>query len=220
MSKEIYNNSFFNFYIDKILGKAWGHFKDNWSTLILSVMATSASFLGVFAVYALMLGLVNSSYFPAWSFFVLSAILVIALVALLTIISAGWIKLVLNIVDHDKAKVGDLFLEYKKIFSFFTVMFLYSAMVIAGIMFFIIPGIVLGLMFMWAPILVVDKNMGPIEALSKSKELTNGAKWDLFLVKIVESGGSYISGISIIGIVVAVPLITISKILMYRHVQR
>ena len=73
---------------------------------------------------------------------------------------------------------------------------------------------------MWAPILVVDKNMGPIEALSKSKELTNGAKWDLFLVKIVESGGSYISGISIIGIVVAVPLITISKILMYRHVQR
>ena len=40
-------------------------------------------------------------------------------------------------------------------------------------------------MFMYVGFVVIDKGLGPIEALKDSKAITYGYKWDLFLLSVV-----------------------------------
>lgn len=54
-----------------------------------------------------------------------------------------------------------------------------------GIMFLIIPGIVIGLSWSLAVLLVVDKEMSPIEAINQSNSMTYGKKWTIFLGRLV-----------------------------------
>ena len=62
---------------------------------------------------------------------------------------------------------------------------LMSGGIFIGFMFFIIPGIVIGLAWSLALLLVFDKNMDPIAALKKSNDATYGSKWMIFLGKLV-----------------------------------
>lgn len=220
MSKEIFSDSIFNFFVDKILGKAWRHFKENWLTFLLSILTSIAVMIGTMASYVVLIFIGNVADVPVGLVVVATPLLLLAIFAIQVIMSAGWLRLLLNIVDDKKPMVSDLFSEYKKLFTLIGVMIVYIFMVGAGLIFFVIPGIILAITFMWAPMLVVDKNMGVVEALKKSKELNDGSKWDLLLLGSLLMFAYYTMSISIIGIVVALPVIAISKVLIYRHIQR
>ena len=52
--------------------------------------------------------------------------------------------------------------------------------VVVGLVFFVIPGIVIGLAWCMAVLLVVDKGKNPTEALTLSNNCTYGYKWKIF----------------------------------------
>ena len=54
--------------------------------------------------------------------------------------------------------------------------------VVIGLVFFIIPGIVIGLAWSLALLLVIDKGKNPAEALTISNNCTYGNKWRMFFV--------------------------------------
>ncbi len=54
-----------------------------------------------------------------------------------------------------------------------------------GFMFFVIPGIVIGLSWSLAVLLVIDKELSPMEAINKSNSITYGKKWTIFLGRLV-----------------------------------
>lgn len=56
-----------------------------------------------------------------------------------------------------------------------------------GFTFLIIPGIVISISWMFAPILVVNKGLQPLDAIQKSNEATYGNRLQIFLVQIVIS---------------------------------
>ena len=71
--------------------------------------------------------------------------------------------------------------------EFFILMGLMNMAILIGFIFVYIPGIVIGLMFMFAPMLLVDRGLSPTEALKESNKLTYGNKWAIFFsVLIVE----------------------------------
>ena len=49
-----------------------------------------------------------------------------------------------------------------------------------GYLLFIIPGVILTLMLMFAPYILLTEDVGVIEALKRSKELTKGYRWNLY----------------------------------------
>ena len=49
-----------------------------------------------------------------------------------------------------------------------------------GFVFLIVPGIILACRLAFVPYLVMDKNMGPVEAVEKSWEMTRGYGWKIF----------------------------------------
>lgn len=71
--------------------------------------------------------------------------------------------------------------------NFAVVTILYTLIMLVGLVALIVPGIVLSVMLFPAFFLVLDKNMGPIEALKQSKELTRGHKMDIFLGVLVST---------------------------------
>ena len=220
MAKKIYTNSFFTFYWDKILGRAWDKFKDNWLTLILASLASAAVSVGAWLVYFLLVLIVGTTNGSGALVLVLTLLFVLGAVFIGVMLLAGWVRLVLNITDHGKAEVADLFSEVRRFFPFLFVTILYTIVVVAGLMLFVVPGIIWGIMFMWAPILVVDKGLGPIEALKKSAAVTDGAKWDLFLYKNLEFGVYYMASMTLVGVILVFPIAVLAKMEMYRHAQR
>lgn len=60
-----------------------------------------------------------------------------------------------------------------------------SAIVIAGFLFLIIPGIIFACKLVFVPYLVMDKNMETVEAVKKSWEMTNGHTGTIFLMGLL-----------------------------------
>jgi len=69
--------------------------------------------------------------------------------------------------------------------NFAVVCILYGLIVVVGLVLLVVPGIILSIMLYPAMFLVLDQNMGPIEALKRSRELTTGHLMDLFLGELV-----------------------------------
>ncbi|MGD9502193.1 MAG: DUF975 family protein [Methyloceanibacter sp.] len=49
----------------------------------------------------------------------------------------------------------------------------------------VILGVILSLMFFFSGFLVIDRGLGPIEALKESHRITDGYKWDLFWLSLL-----------------------------------
>lgn len=76
--------------------------------------------------------------------------------------------------------------EYRKqMGEFFLVSAFMSIGVTIGLMFLVIPGMVIAMAWGLAPLLVIDRGMNPTEALQKSNDLTAGKKWVIFIGSVL-----------------------------------
>ncbi len=76
--------------------------------------------------------------------------------------------------------------KYRKFMGeFFILNGIQSMAVAIGFAFFIIPGIVMSIAWSMSNLLLLDKEMGPMEALSQSNKLTYGNKWRMFFSQLV-----------------------------------
>ena len=73
---------------------------------------------------------------------------------------------------ENRAAMGKIFL----LWSFMT------TGIIIGLIFFIIPGIVLWSAWFFSSMLILDRKLDPIQAMSKSYDLTYGYKWVIFFI--------------------------------------
>jgi hypothetical protein len=77
----------------------------------------------------------------------------------------------------------------KKYFKYLGEYFLLSGLMFAGILtgmaFFFIPGVVIAIAWSLALLLMIDKGLNPIEAMTKSNQLTTGHKWTIFAAFLV-----------------------------------
>lgn len=91
----------------------------------------------------------------------------------------------------------------KRMGEYFLVTGLVAMGIWAGMVFFLIPGFVIAIAWILAPLFVVDKEINPIEAINRSNTLTYGKKWVIFF------------GLLCIGICVVVALIIVLGILSF-----
>jgi uncharacterized membrane protein len=76
--------------------------------------------------------------------------------------------------------------KYRKYMGeFFILNGIQSMAVAIGFAFFIIPGIVMSIAWSMSNLLLLDKEMGPMEALAQSNKLTYGNKWRMFFSQLV-----------------------------------
>ncbi len=120
-------------------------------------------------------------------------------------------------IDKGAISIGEITPEFSKFVNLLLGSLLYGLIVFGGLILLIIPGIIFALKYGFYGYLIVDQNLGPLEAIKKSGEITKGSKFDLFIFALL-SGVIIFAGLVafIIGIIPAAGIIYVAWASIYR----
>jgi uncharacterized membrane protein len=187
----------------------WATFKNNWGF-----------FIGVLVIYFginFLFGLIQQGLQGKTAPMVLVAV-ISNLIQI--ILSMGLIKISLKFADGEKAQISDLFNQFPLFLKFLGGSILYGLIVLAGTILLIVPGIMWAIKFYYFNYLIIDKGLGPIEALKKSSQITTNSKWNLFLFFLLLVGINIVGVICIfIGLFVTIPLSMVATAFVYRKLM-
>lgn len=128
----------------------------------------------------------------------------------------GFKRVALDVHDRQDSSYKQLFSEFGAAPKAMVAWVLYCMMVWVGWLLLILPGFIAMIRFAFFPYFIVDKNMGPVESLKKSYEVTQHHMWDIFAfwvaMKIIVSLGF----VSWMGIFISWPLWTLAYVCFYR----
>lgn len=85
----------------------------------------------------------------------------------------------------EKLEIKDMFAFFRNYWNVVLAAFLCSLIVVVGILFLIVPGIILACKLAFVPYLVMDKKIDAIDAIKESWSLTDGYAWKIFLMVLL-----------------------------------
>ncbi len=133
------------------------------------------------------------------------------------VIQIGIVKMILDLYDGKPLNFSNLYTQYALGLRYYAASIIYGIMVLVGLICLIVPGIYLAIRFQFFSFLIVDKNAGIAESLSKSSALTEGVKINLFLfallIVVINIIGFLLLGI---GLLVTIPTTMMATIHVYR----
>ncbi|MFH1825118.1 MAG: DUF975 family protein [Candidatus Firestonebacteria bacterium] len=129
----------------------------------------------------------------------------------------GATKIYLKLYDKQKSQLTDLYDYYYLFFKYLGGFLLCGLIVIGGFILLVIPGIIFMIKYQFFTYLIVDKEMGPVEAIKKSGKITQGSKWNLFLFGLVLVGVNLLGALCLlVGLIVTIPVTCLAYTFVYR----
>lgn len=97
---------------------------------------------------------------------------------------------------------------------------LIGIVVVLGFILLIVPGVIVALMLMFATYLIVDRKLGPIEAMKESRRITKGHLLDLFLLMLAIIGINILGLLAlVVGLLVTIPMTSLALVHAYRTLE-
>jgi len=128
------------------------------------------------------------------------------------------VKIGLRLYDHPN--IGSYeFLSFSTslFFKFLLGYVMYTLLAVIGFLLLIVPGIYLAIKYQYVQYLIVDKNMDVIEAFKESGRMTDGHKWNLFLLFLLFIAISALGFLALgIGLLVTIPIVIVGQAYVYR----
>jgi len=94
---------------------------------------------------------------------------------------------------------------------------LFGLTMAVGFLLLIVPGIIFALMFLFTTFIVIDRQLGPIEAMKESNRITRGHKWQLLglllLLTLINILGLMALGL---GLLISIPVSSLAFTYAYR----
>jgi uncharacterized membrane protein len=148
---------------------------------------------------------------------ILSLILAIASGALQIIVGIGFIRISLRFCDREKGEYADLFSCLPLFFPYLLASILYGLIVVGGMILLVIPGIIWAIKYMFFSYLMVDRRVGPMEAIKGSSAITKGVKGKLFLFLLALMGINLLGAMALlIGLLATIPTSMLATAYVYR----
>jgi uncharacterized membrane protein len=151
----------------------------------------------------------------------LYALVYLATIVLSVLIDMGVNAFLLKTYDNlETVSINDLW-HPQPFWQFLGVALLSGLAIVVGLILLVIPGIIVILMFMFAKLLVIDRNLGPIEAMKESVRITKGHLWELLALYIVLFILNVIGAILLfVGLLVSIPVSALALVYAYRTLAR
>lgn len=132
----------------------------------------------------------------------------------------GLARVGLNVVSGGTINLAQLFSGGKKLLTAFGASILFGLAVGLGFVLLIIPGIYLLIRLGYFLPAIVDRNLGAVDSLKYSWELTRNSGLPIFLLWIISAllifAGALLLGI---GLIYAMPVVSIATVVVYRWLQ-
>lgn len=151
------------------------------------------------------------------TYYLLSIIIAI----ILGFLSAGYIKYIINFVRTGKFDTKEIIETFKTKWQQLLIAdILVFVIVYLCTLLLIVPGIIMGLAYTFVTYLIVDSDISGKDALTKSREMMKGYKWNYFVFSLSFLGW-IILGIFTLGILYIwlVPYITIANTIYYEKLK-
>lgn len=104
--------------------------------------------------------------------------------------------------------------------SYLAAQILFGIAIVIGFMLLIIPGIIVALAYQFWSYIVIDRNLGPIEALKESARITRGHRWELLgffvLILLLNLVGTLAL---LVGLLVTIPVTSLATVHAYRTLE-
>ncbi len=145
-----------------------------------------------------------------------------SLIALLlsTWMTCGYFTLMLSYHRGQKLPLSTIFTSVKQYWNVLGASILLGIIIGVGIMFLIVPGIFLALMYQFTIPLIIDKNLGIIDAMKRSAALAKGRKLSLLGFDVALLGIVILGAICLgVGLLVAMPVALLASIFVYRTLE-
>lgn len=125
-----------------------------------------------------------------------------------------------RLVKGETPEIGDLFSQSHKLLSTIGATILFGVAVFIGLILLIVPGIILAIRLGFYQQAIVEKNLGAIDALKYSMQLTKGNGFPIFGLYVL---GFFIviAGILalVVGLIWALPTVWLSQIVAFRYLH-
>jgi uncharacterized membrane protein len=137
--------------------------------------------------------------------------------ALGALISMGVTAFYLAAHDNPEAAEFSMLWHPQPFWKFLGTSILVTLAIIVGFVLLIVPGIIAMLFFMFSTLLVIDRGLGPVEAMKESMRITAGYRWPLLglvclLLLILLAGALAL----MVGLLIAMPVTTVAFVHAYR----
>jgi len=144
----------------------------------------------------------------------------VANIALSTLLSMGFTAVMIRAHDMlESVAVGDLW-HPKPFWKFIVAQILVGLIVFVGLVLLIVPGIIAILVFLFVLYIVIDKELGPIEALKESARITRGSRWELLLLVLIVFVLNLVGALALlVGLLVSIPVTTLAMVHAYRMLE-
>lgn len=203
---------YFNF--SDVLSYGWGVMKANlWFFVGLGFVFLIVTYLPTIAR-----GVLKTLHLPKASDVTLAILLQVLGWMISIIVKIGLIKIALSFCDEQKPPFATLFDAWDCFWRVLGTGILYGLIILAGFILLIVPGIIWAVKFSLCYYFVIDKGLGPIEALKASSRTTMGVKWQLFGFGIVCALINLLGLFClIVGIFATYPTVLVASALVYRQ---
>ena len=133
------------------------------------------------------------------------------------IISMGMTLILLRVYDKVDTDYTDLIEPIHLFWKYLVMTVLVLVVVLFGLVLFVIPGIIAGLALSFSTYLIIDRNLGPVEAMKESMRITHGHRWNLFIfglsIFFLNILGALFFGI---GLLITIPISALATVHVYR----
>jgi uncharacterized membrane protein len=145
----------------------------------------------------------------------------VVVILLSVLVDMGLINFFLNASrDPMQAKISDLW-HPEPYLSYLGATLLVGILTLIGLILIIIPGLILALMWLFFKFLIVDKNLGPIQAMKERARLTKGHRLELLLLVLFAIVVNIIGAILfLVGLFFTVPITLLVMTSAYRALEK
>lgn len=208
------------------IGEGWNMFTQRWGMWVVHMLVFALVIIAIMApiyiiaiVSTIAAGASDQPAVPPAIMFLAMLILYPLMLLVVSFLAAGMYKTALKQLRGEATSIGDLFSGADCFLRVLGTLFLVGILAMIGVVFCILPAfIVQGLCFFALP-LVVERGMGPIQAIQASIEVTK-KNWLLFtafalVLQLIAGAGAILC---YVGLLASYPLYFLISTIAYRDV--
>ncbi len=157
----------------------------------------------------------QSLFYDSWAL-----VIILSLIGMVIglFVNMAYVRIGLLFAGGEKAEYADLYLSYPLFWKFLVGSILYGLIVLGGLILLIVPGIIFAVKYQFFMYLIIDQGMDPVESIKRSGEITQGVKWDVFVLDLAFMGINLLGLLAcFVGLFATVPTTMVAMAYVYRR---